>query len=161
MTRVVLDAGAVPHFLEHLEIIVGAAFESGCLQHLAPLSKLLQPLLQLNADVGHGSRQFLSRSNKVLGRIDVDFGVLLQQFAGKSVDLYYSLDLVAEEFNAHGLLFVGRLYFQYVAANSELASGEIDVISLVLHFDEAAGDPVAVVFLALLQPFHKAVVLLG
>ncbi len=97
----------------------------------------------------------------MLGRIDVDFGVLLQYLAGQGVDLHYPFDLVTEELNAHGLLFVSRLYFQDVAANAELAPGEVDVVSLVLHFHEAAGDTVAVVLLALLQPLHEAVVLLG
>ncbi len=46
------------------------------------------------------------------------------------------IDVVAEEFDAHRHFFGTRPDFDGVAANTELAAFERDVVALVLHVDK-------------------------
>ena len=51
-----------------------------------------------------------------------------------------ALDLVAEQLDPDGMLLVGGVDLDGVAADPELASHQVGVIALVLHVDESAQD---------------------
>ena len=73
---------------------------------------------------------------------------LLEDFAGERVDGNDALDVVAEELDAQRQFLVGGLYFQRIAADAELAAGEVDVVALVLHVDKLAQQLLPAVMLA-------------
>ena len=58
-------------------------------------------------------------------------------FSGEGVDLADAVDLIAEVFDADGVLGLARREDLHgVAADAELGSDEVDVIALVVQFDE-------------------------
>ncbi len=78
----------------------------------------------------------------------------------RGVDLDDALDLVAEEVDAYGQLFVGRQQGQRVAAQAELAAHEVRVVALVLHVHQAPHDARAWQRLPLLEVQNEALILL-
>jgi hypothetical protein len=70
---------------------------------------------------------------------------LLHDVAGERVQHVERLDLVAEQLDAHGVLLVDRDDLDRVAAHTEVAAREVDVVAVVLHRDELADERVAVV----------------
>ena len=81
--------------------------------------------------------------------------------AEEGVDLGEGVDLVAEELDAEGVLVVGGVDLDDVAADAEGAAAEVDVVALVEDFDEAAGDVFALDLLAFFEEQQHAVVGFG
>src|SRR5258708_1522760 len=92
----------------------------------------------LNADDGAVA---LSGLHDVVGfRIDGDAREVLvasANFTGERIDLAELVDLVAPHFDAIGVVFVGRIDFEDVAANAEGAAAEV-FAALVLDIHETA-----------------------
>ena len=70
--------------------------------------------------------------------------LLFDHRAGERVDDGEGLDLVAEQLDAEGELFVGRPELDHVAADAELAALEVDVVAVVLDVDQLEEHLVAV-----------------
>ena len=68
---VVLDARAVAHLLDHLDVEPRAGAEPLGLEQLALLAELLEPLVQLLLDLVDGAGDPLLGQDEVLGRVDV------------------------------------------------------------------------------------------
>ena len=85
----------------------------------------------------------------------------LHHIAGERMQHVERFDLVAEQLDADRVLLVHRDDLDRVAAHSEVAAREVDVVAVVLHRDELADERVAVVPLADLQRDHRPHVLLG
>ena len=69
---------------------------------------------------------------------------LRRHLARDDLLLAQPVDLVAEKFDADGDLRIARgENFHYVAAHAEGGAGEVDILPLVLQFDEAADEFVA------------------
>ena len=47
------------------------------------------------------------------------------------------VDFVAKEFDPHGVLGVGGAKLDGIAADAEFTARELEIVALVLHFDEA------------------------
>ncbi len=72
------------------------------------------------------------------GREDLQLLLGAYPLAGQRVDDRDRLDLVAEQLDAHRRLLVRRVDLDDVAAHPKLAPHQIEVVSLVLHVDQAA-----------------------
>jgi len=82
------------------------------------------------------------------GREDVDFLLLVQYFAGQWDEGGDAFDLVAEEFDAHRILFVHGEDLQNVPAYPEITPLRGEVVAVVLDVDEMSQQSGALVFLA-------------
>jgi len=83
--------------------------------------------------------------------VDGEARILFADGAEERVDLAEAVDLVAEELDAEGVLVVGGVDLDDVAADAEGAAAEVDVVALVEDFDEAAGDVFALDALTFFQ----------
>ena len=158
---VVLDARAVAHLLQHLDVEPRAGAQPLGLQQLALVLELLQPLVQLLADLVDRRCDPLLGQHEVLGRIDEHPLLAFDHFAARGIDDRKLLDLVAPELDAEGELLVGRPDLDAVAAHAELARLKLDVVPLVLDVDQLGQHLVAVDRLADLQADHHRPVVLG
>jgi len=93
--------------------------------------------------------------------VDGEAGIFLADGAEEGVDLGEGIDLVAEEFDAVGVLVVGGVDLDDVSADSEGAAAEVDVVAVIEDFDEALGDVFALDLLALFEEEEHAVVSFG
>ena len=71
------------------------------------------------------------------------------------------VDFVAEEFDAHGVLGVGGAKLDRVAAHAEFAARELEIVALVLHFDQPREEVFAGEELALRHGADHVLVILG
>ena len=90
--------------------------------------------------------------------VDGQAGIFLADGAEERVDLAKGVDLVAEELDAVGVLVVGWVDLDDVAADAEGAAAEVDVVAFVEDFDEAFGDVLALDALAFFEEQQHAVV---
>ena len=105
--------------------------------------------------------QLLAGGDEVLGRVDVDLRALGEDLTGERVELHDALDVVTEELDAHGHVLVCRHDLQRVAAHAEARPGEVVVVALVLHLDEAARQLLPVQPLAPRDALHEREILGG
>src|SRR4029453_3487127 len=68
--RVVLNAVAIAHFFEHLDIEAGSLLQALSLEQFPLTLKLFEPLFQLQLDLGYRPLQRVVISHIVLRRID-------------------------------------------------------------------------------------------
>ena len=120
---VVLHPGAEPGFLQHFDIVVGAAFQPRGLQYLARVPQFPEPPLQFLADPGDRQVELILGGHKVVRRIDGHLRKLGQHLAGQRVELHDALHLIAEELDAHGGFLIRWHQFQHVAAHAEFGAG--------------------------------------
>ena len=85
MAGVVLYSGTKPGFLEHLQVIVGTAFQARCFEHLAVCPQSIEPLLQLHFDILDSHLQLLFGGHKVVGREYKHVLLLGQKLPGEGV----------------------------------------------------------------------------
>ena len=119
------------------------------------------PLGELGDDGVDGGGFALGEDDVVALGVDGEAGVLLADGAEEGVDLGEGVDLVAEELDAEGVLVVGGVDLDDVAADAEGAAAEVDVVALVEDLDEAAGDVFALDLLTLFEEEQHAVVGFG
>ncbi len=81
-------------------------------------------------------------------------------FAGERIDLANGIDLSAPHFHAIGVVFVGGINLDHVAANAEGAAAEI-FAALVLDVDEAAEQMLRVKSAAFFEHDEHAVIGFG
>ena len=143
VARVVLDAVAVAHGLEHLEVVARALLESLGLEQLVGGLELGHATRELLADGLEGVRDLGTLGHVVRRRPD-GYGVeLARDLAGRRVYLGDELDLVAKERDAHRVLGVGRPHVDHVATHAEGAAREVEVVAVVLDVDEGVDEVVA------------------
>ena len=158
---VVLDAVAVAHLAQHLDVIVGALADALGFQQLALRLKEGHLLIQLFLDLLDGNIHPVGRRHEVLGRVDVHLVVVGQHLAGQRVNFGDAFDLVAPEADAVGGFFLRRLDLQHIAAHAEAAALQNVVVAVVVDLHQVAQDVVAPHHLAHGQPQHYAAVVLG
>ena len=143
--RVVLDAVAVPHLLDHLEVVLGAHAQPLCLEQLPFGLELGEPLLQLGLDAQHCLAHAFVAGHVVGGREDHHVGELAQLLARERVDHGDAVDRVAEHLDAQHRFVVRRMHLDGVAAHTELATAKRHVVAVELQVDQAAQDAALVV----------------
>src|SRR6185295_199918 len=85
--RVVLDAVAEPHFLEHLEVVVRAHPDSLRLEVLLVLLEERDALVQLGLDRDDRGVEFAAAGDVLVGRIKIELVELAQDYARKRVEI--------------------------------------------------------------------------
>ncbi len=124
-----------------------ALFEPLRLQQAAHAGEFLQAVLQLLLDALHRLLQGRARRHVVRVGVDLHEGEVVGLLAGERIELDDRLDLVAEQADAPGAVFlVGREEFDEVAAHAEGAAREIALVALVLQGHQIGDE------LALLDP---------
>ena len=84
--RVVFDAGTVAHFAQHFQIVLGALLDALRFEVHLVFFEVLQSFGQFGFDLGHGALHLLFRGDELLGRINLDSGVLGQDLAGQAAE---------------------------------------------------------------------------
>ncbi len=121
MPAVILDAVAHPDLGEHLEVVLGPQPEPLGLEQLAGGLQLGQALTELGLDRLDGAPHGLVAGAVVGGGEHHELLDVLARVAGQGVEAPDALHLVAEELDAHRLLFVHRMELHGVAADTEAA----------------------------------------
>jgi hypothetical protein len=161
VTGVVFDAVAVAYGLDHLEVEAGALVNALGFDETALGFEFFFPPLHLFNDGRHGGGLAFGLDDVVGLGVDGEAGVLLADGAEEGVDLGEGVDLVAEEFDAVGVLVVGGIDLDDVAADAEGAATEVDVVAVVEDFNEAAGDVFALDVLPFFEEHQHAIVSFG
>ena len=108
IARIVFDAGTSAGRFHHFQVEDGALLEPLRLQQAAGGGKLIETLPQLVLDAGDGLDQRGARRDIVRIGVDLHEFQLVGLLTGKRVHLLDLLDLVAEQMNAPGAVFVVR-----------------------------------------------------
>ena len=130
------------------------------LEQLALGIELLEPDLELGLDRSDRALNGLGTGDVVRRREDRHRFEPLHHITGERMQHVERFDLIAEQLDADRILLVHRDDLDRVAAHSEVAAREVDVVAVVLHRDELADERVAVVLLPYLQRHHRPHVLL-
>ena len=134
IARIVLDAGAAPGRLHHLEVVERALLEPLRLQQAAGGVELVEPPAQLLLDAGDRLQQRRARRDVVRVGVDLDEFELVGLLPGERVELVDRFDLVAEQRHPPGaVLVVGGENLDHVAAHPERAAEEVAGRALVLQ----------------------------
>ena len=125
VARIVLDAVAETHLLEHLEVVHGPLFETLLLEKATGVVVVVEALTKLVANRADGFAELLLLGDVVRAWEDRRARERADDFAAKRIDLFDGLDLVAEELDAdRDLLFVRGKNFDDVAADADTSRGE-------------------------------------
>ncbi len=158
VARVVLDAVAVAHGLDHLQIEARALVDALRLHHAALRLEMRHPLVQLGHDRIDGLRLALRLHHVVALGIDRQPRILLLHRAEQRIDLRERFDLVAEQLDAVGVLVVGGEDLNHVAAHAKCPAPEVRVVALVENLDQPPRNVFAADVLALFEQQQHAVV---
>ena len=162
MSRIVLDALAMPDLAEHFQIEAGALLDALRFHQLALADKFLDALGQLDLDRLHRRQHLLARRHVMTAGVDGKARDLLPDAPGQGVKQLQALDLVVKQLDADGHLGVlGRKNVDGVAAHTEGAARKIDVVALVLHAHQLRNHVALAHFVARAQRHHHLVVRLG
>src|ERR1700733_15227789 len=91
-------------------------------------------------------------------RIDGQTRILLLYGAEQRIDLPERIDLVAEEFNAIGVLIVGGIDLDDVAAHAKGSAAKIGIVTLIQDFYEPFGNVFAADLLSFFEQQQHTVV---
>ena len=99
--------------------------------------KLCLALVELLVDLDDGALELVLRCDIVRRGVDGDVLERARHLTVDGVEFADPVDLVAEEFDAHGLVaVVRRVELHRVAAHAEAVALKGDVVALVANFDE-------------------------
>ena len=129
---IILNAGAEPQLLQLLEIKLGPHLDALGLQQLALLFEPRDAIAQFLADADLRPVDLLLRRRELLARKNVHRLERFHRLAGQGIEPREPLDLIAKELDAQGVLGIGRVQLDHVAADAELAAGEVVVIARIL-----------------------------
>ena len=160
VTRVVLDAGAVSHGLEHLEVISGALRETLSLEDHVVRLKFGHASFELFLDGRDRVVNLGPLGHVVRGRPDGDGIELAHDLARDVVHLGDELDLVAKEADAQGVLCIRGEHVHGVAPHTEGPSREVIVVAIVLDVNELTNEIVTLKWLRLVHVGSKSRIVL-
>ena len=157
--RVVLDALAEAHLVQHLEVEPGPLLDPLRLDQLHLALEELDPLGELELDRLDRPERRRPRRDVVARRIHGEARHALHRPAGQRIEQHQAVDLVVEQGHPHRCLRVlRRENVDDVAADAERAAAEVELGALVLHRDQPRDDLALVRVLALAQVQDHAVV---
>ena len=158
MPRIIFDAVAVAHRLDHFQIEHRPLMNALRLDQAALLFQLRFPPRQFFLDRLHRRRSRLFLHHIVRLGINRQPHVLLLHRAKQRIDLRQRLDLIAPQLDAVRHVVVGREDLDHVAAHAKRSAPEVAVRALVQNVDQLARDVLALDLLALFQKQHHAVI---
>ena len=161
MARVVLDAVAEAHGLEHLEVVAGTLLQALSLEQLVGRLELGHAVLQFLLDRAERVR-YLGLLCHIMGRRPHGNGVVLAgDLARHLIDLGDLLHLVAKELKAQRMLGIGRKHVHHIAPHAEAPALQVVVVAVVLDVDERVDEVVALERHLLVHVGREARVVLG
>src|SRR5271165_3776837 len=158
MPRIILDAVAEAHGLDHFQIEHGALVNALRLDQPALFLQFDFPPRQLFLDRCHGRRPRFFLHHIMRLRINRQPHVFLLDRAEQRIDLGERRNLIAPQFEAVGHVVVRREDLDDIAAHAKRAAPEVAVRALVEDVDQAARNVFALDLLAFFQKHHHAVI---
>ena len=141
IARIILDSGAGPGGLDHLDIELCPLLDALRLEQFALFGEFADAALQFGADQFCGLLQCRARRHIVRIGKNGDLFQRLRFFTGQRINLENILDLVTKQRDAPGPVFkVGRKQLYIVAAHAKGTAHEIGVVAPVLQLGKAAQD---------------------
>jgi hypothetical protein len=125
VARVVFNAMAVAHGLDHLQVEASALMDTLRLDQPPLRLQLLLPHGEFVQDGGDGGLLALRLNHVMRLGINRQTGIFLPHGAEERIDLREGFDLVAEELDAIGHFIVGGIDLDHVAAYAEGPAAEI------------------------------------
>jgi len=159
--RVVLYPRAVPHFSQHLHVVLCALAKAEGLELFALRLELGHARLELGPDLSDGPLDGTLGGYKMRGRIHRHRRQSTYDLLCERVHSCYLFDLVAEESHAHRQVFVRGPHLEAVAPHPELPAREAHIVPLVLDGHELRQHLIPIHLRPLAQQDHLAQVLLG
>src|SRR5256885_6536545 len=163
MARIIFDAVAVADGAHHFDIKHGALDDALGFDEFSLLLQFFFPPLEFFLNGDDGALALSLRHDVVIFGINRHaFHIFLASTdcAGNRVELADYVDLIAEHFDAIGLVFIGGIDFDDVAANAESSATEV-FAALIEAVDEAAEERFASSLLAFFEHDEHAVVGVG
>ena len=161
VARVVFDAMAVAHGLDHLQVVHGALVNPLRFHQVALLFLFCFPPREFCPDRLDRLRPRLRLHHVMRLGIDGQAHILLLHGAEQRIDLRKRFDFVSPQLDAIRHVVVGGENFDHVAAHAKRSAPEVAVGALVENLDQLAGNVLALDLLALLQEKQHAVIRLG
>ena len=162
VARVVFNALAVTHLLQHLQVKPRTLFEPLGFDQFAAFDQKVQALAQLDLDGVNGGHNTVTRGHVVAGRVNREPRNFLQHAARQWVEQLQAFNFVVKEFDAQRQLGVlGRKDIDGVAAHPKRTARKVDFIARVLHANELRDHVALTKFVAYPQGHHHAVVIGG
>ncbi|MNG93627.1 hypothetical protein D3C79_526000 [compost metagenome] len=162
IAAVVLDTGAVPQLLHHLDVELGTLADALFLHQLVEREQLLAAPLELFLDVIDGSQNGLARRGVVGLGVDGVAHHRLLDGAGQGIELGEPLHLLVEQLHPQcQLVRFGRVDVDHLPPHPEGAALEGHVVAGVLQLGEAAQYVPLVDHIPDLEMQHHAEVGLG
>ena len=137
VARIILDAGAETHLKHHLEVVRGAHPDALGLEQPPVFLQLSDAVAKLVSNGHEGAFDIFHRRDELLAWKDNNARQRFECAAGERVKLGDSIDLVTEKLNANPLFGFRRANLDRVPAHAELASLELNVVTLVLNLNQA------------------------
>ena len=138
---VVLDAGAVPHLLDHLTVVLDTLLQALGLQPLANLVEVVHLLFEIVLDHAHGLDGAFPRGHEVRGREDRSLIQGLDVRSGERIDQRKGINLIPEKLDPHGFVRASEEDIDGVAAYPEGPSFEIHLRAAVVRVDQMVEQP--------------------
>ncbi len=143
MARIIFNAGAEAHLLHHFEIVFRAHLDALGFEQLAVFLEPRDAFAQFLADGEDGALHLFIRRHELRGRENHRVDGRFQLVSRQRLKARDAFDLVAEEFDAQRILAAGGAKFHRIAADTELAALEGDVVARVLQVHEAGEELIA------------------
>ena len=162
MPRVVLNALAVPHFAEHLQIKAGALLQALRLDQLTHAHQLFEAVGQLGLDGLHRAEHLFAGRDVMAAGVNREARDFLAHAAREWVKELQRLHFVVEQIDANGHLGVfGGENVDGVTPHAEFAARKILIVARVLHAHELRDQVALPDLVARSQRHHHLVVALG
>ena len=147
VSRIVLDARAVSHFLYELKVILDSLLEPLGFMVLADALEVFALSYHVVLDLADRLCAAFFRGHEVAGRVDRDLVKLFDERSGERVDDGELLHFVSEELHANGILTVSDADVDSVSAHPECSSLEVGLCPIVKCIDQLVQEPCHASFL--------------
>ena len=142
--RIILNSLTEARLLKHLDVVHRPLANSLSFKKLPLLFKVSNSLNHLVVNLVYRLLELLLTYNVKRSGINRRVAEIALNLARQRVNLAYPVNLIAEKFNTNRLAAAPcRENFNGVAADSELVSDEINVVSLILNFNKLVNQLVA------------------
>ena len=135
VATVIFNTAAEASLLDHFHVVLHAALQALRFHQLSSGAQFKNPLGQIRAHQAKGFVHLILRHHVVLGGKNKRGHFLRQNFAAHWIHNFNALHFVAKHANANGMLLVGGIDLDQIAAHAEGAALWRNLIAHVLHGD--------------------------
>ena len=146
--RIVLNARTIAQLPHHLNVVVHPVLQPLGLEPLPHLTEILRLTEHIVLNLHDGSIHLVLRGDEDVGREDGDLGDLLDTAAGDRVEALDGVDLIVPEHDAVGDVGISRKDVERLSLDTELALGELDLVTGIEGVHKRFGHIVAATLLS-------------